>query len=236
MDAQLGPSPGSIKGIRPFLSLREAALLAGVPEAKIRKDIEMKLFVPIRAGKADRLFCCWADVFLLGAVYRSDLLSSALRKKALNRLEALVEPACRREFYRSHDIDALLSSKCTWSPPSRMLINCDRVELDTHIFIDVKSLVEELAPRMTLYATGLSRIEEREGVLGGEAVFRGTRLSVRHIGKMFDGGEPVANIVEDYPYLREDDIQFAHLFYQAHPVVGRPPAKGELRHAGSTAS
>ena len=36
-------------------------------------------------------------------------------------------------------------------------------------------------------------IEEREGVLGGEAVFRNTRLSVRHIGKMFHGeqrGDP----------------------------------------------
>jgi hypothetical protein len=26
----------------------------------------------------------------------------------------------------------------------------------------------------------------------------------------------------DYPYLREDDVEFARLYHSAHPIVGRP--------------
>jgi uncharacterized protein (DUF433 family) len=233
-DARL-PSISS-EGVRPVLSLREATLLADVPETKVRKDIETRLLIPIRVGDPDRLFFRWVDVFFFAALYKNNLLSSTLRKKTLDRLEAMVEPAFRREFYRLRGLDSLLEANRTLVRPSRMLMNCDRVKLDEHIFIDVRSLVDELAPCIDLYADGLSRIEERKGILGGEAVFRGTRLSVRHVGKMYDAGESLSNIVEDYPYLRENDIKFAQLFHMAHPAIGRPTAKGELDYAGDTSS
>jgi uncharacterized protein (DUF433 family) len=34
--------------------------------------------------------------------------------------------------------------------------------------------------------------------------------------------EPVERIIEDYPYLTPDDVEFARLCTEAHPVVGRP--------------
>lgn len=231
-----GLSMDSSGGVRPVLSVREATLLADVSETKVRKDIETRLLTPIRPRGLDRLFFRWVDVFLLAAVYKSSLLTSTLRKRTLEKLETLVEPACRHEFYRFRDVEKLISAKRPWLRSSNLFAHCDQVKLDKYVFIDVKSLIEELSPRVDLYANGLSHIEEREGVVGGEAVFRGTRLSVRHIGKMYDTGEPASRIIEDYPYLRDNDIKFAHLFYKAHPTVGRPLAREVLGHAGNTST
>ena len=222
--------------IRAMLSLREATLLADVPEARVRKDIETGLLSPIKTENLERLLFRWADVYVFAAVYNGDLLSGALRKKAFEELEGLMEPSCRRHFYYSLNVEALMAIKCTWHRPGRLFASCDRLKLDDYLFIDLEKVAKDLAPRVDLYAEGLSRIEEREGVLGGEAVFRNTRLSVKHVGKMRDGGESIEDIVEDYPYLHKNDIDFAQLYWKAHPMVGRPRRREEVDFAGHTPS
>jgi uncharacterized protein (DUF433 family) len=221
--------------IRAMLSLREATVLADVTEAKIRKDIETGFLAPIKSANAERLLFRWPDVFVFAAVYRGDLLSAALRKKAFDELEGLMEPSCRRHFYEHLDAEALSAAKLMRDRPSQMFGACDRLQLDDYLFIDIAKVVEDLAPRVDLYANGLARIEEKEGVLGGEAVFKNTRLSVNHIGKMREGGEAIAAIIEDYPYLHQNDIEFARLYFKAHPTVGRPPRRGESGVAGHPA-
>jgi len=216
-----------------MLSLREATLLADVPETRVRKDIETGLLSPIRA---ERLLFRWADVYIFAAVYTGDLLSGALRKKAFEEFETLVEPSCRRHFYALLDVEALMAAKCDWHRPGRLFASRDRLRLDGYVFLDVEKVAGDLAPRIDLYAEGLSRIEEREGVLGGEAVFRNTRLSVNHIGKMRDGGESIEDILEDYPYLHKNDVEFARLYWKAHPIVGRPRRREEADFAGDTSS
>jgi uncharacterized protein (DUF433 family) len=219
-----------------MLSLREATLLADVSEAKVRKDIETGLLSPIKSANFERLFFRWADVFVFAAVYKNDLLSGPLRKKAFEGFEELVEPSCRRHFYDHLDADALLAATCKWRRPSKSILAADRLKLGNYLFIDFEKVAEDLAPRVDSYAEGLGRIEEKEGVLGGEAVFKNTRLSVNHIGKLRDGGEAVENIIEDYPYLRQGDVEFARLYYKAHPIVGRPRRHEETGLAGNPSS
>jgi uncharacterized protein (DUF433 family) len=230
------PSHALEDEIRALLSLREATVLADVPEAKVRKDIETGLLSPIKTKNLDRLLFRWADVYVFAAVYKGDLLSGALRKKAFEEFEGLVEPSCRRPFYCSLEVETLMAAKCEWPRPSRLFTPRDRLRLGDYLFIDFEKVAKDVAPRVDLYVEGLSRIEEREGVLGGEAVFRNTRLSVNHIGKMRDNGEPIEEIIKDYPYLRKGDIDFARLYWKAHPVVGRPRRMGEADFAGSTSS
>ena len=218
--------------IRAMLSLRETTVLADVAEAKIRKDIETGFLAPIKSANAERLLFRWADVFVFAAVYKGDLLSAALRKKAFDELEGLMEPSDRRHYYYHLDANALMAAKLMWNRPSKLFGSCDRLKLDDYLFIDIKKAAKDLAPRIDLYAEGLTRIEEKEGVLGGEAVFKDTRLSVKHIGKMREGGEAIADIIEDYPYLHDDDIEFARLYFKAHPMLGRPPRREESGVAG----
>jgi uncharacterized protein (DUF433 family) len=180
----------------------------------------------------ERLLFRWADVFVFAAVYKGDLLSAALRKKAFEELEGLVAPSDRRHFYDHLDAKALLADTLTRNRPSQLFGAGDRLKLDDYLFIDIAKVVEDLAPRVDLYAKGLTHIEQKEDVLGGEAVFKNTRLSVNHIGKMREGGEAVADIIEDYPYLRQDDVEFARLYFKAHPMLGRPPRREESGVAG----
>jgi hypothetical protein len=50
-----------------------------------------------------------------------------------------------------------------------------------------------------------------------EAVWR---LAVRQIGDMVRRGASVKEIVEDYPYLEEEDVDFAKQYATANPRVG----------------
>ena len=58
------------------------------------------------------------------------------------------------------------------------------------------------------------RVVTDGGILGGEPVFTGTRLSVRHIGGLLLNGHDV-EVREDYPYLTNEDIEFAPVFTRA---------------------
>jgi len=217
-----------------MLSLREAIVLADVPEAKVRKDIETGLLTPIKSGNLDRLLFRWADAFAFAAVYKRDQLSAALRKRAFEKLEGLMEPSARRHYYYHLDTNALMSAKLACDRPSKVFGSHDRLMLDDYLFIDTEKVAKDLGPRLDAYAEGLTRIEEKEGVLGGEAVFKKTRLSVRHIGKMREDGEAIENIIEDYPYLHKDDVEFARLYFLSHPTLGRPPGHEEMRFAGGS--
>jgi uncharacterized protein (DUF433 family) len=79
-----------------------------------------------------------------------------------------------------------------------------------------------VAPRIDLYCKGLQRVHEDDEILDGEPVFKGTRLAVRHIGGMRIKGESVEDITRDYPDLTPEDVEFARLYTEAHPLVGRP--------------
>jgi uncharacterized protein (DUF433 family) len=222
----------AVDDIRALLSLREATLLADVPEAKVRKDIETGVLPPIRCGNAERLLFRWADVYVFAAVYKGDLLPGGMRRKIFEAFESLLEPSCRRRFYRSLGAEALTAATCPRLLPRRLFAPYGRLKLGGYVFMDVEQVAKDVAQRVAIYAEGLSRIEERESVLGGEAVFRNTRLSVRHIGKMHDGGETVENIIVDYPYLCRHDIVFARFYWQAHPAAGRPRRTEKVDFAG----
>jgi uncharacterized protein (DUF433 family) len=67
-----------------------------------------------------------------------------------------------------------------------------------------------------------ARLVRSPDILGGEPVFPGSRLAVRHVGGMVLRGAPLEEIREDYPYLSDEDVAFARLYTEAYPRVGRP--------------
>jgi uncharacterized protein (DUF433 family) len=153
----------------------------------------------------------WSDVFTIAAVYRNSFLTGKLRKRVFEKVESL---HCNVDPPLFH-----------WSAVS--FGKCRSVKLDNYVTLELHEVCEDVRPRVDLYAQGLFRIEEIDGVLGGDAVFKNTRLPVMHVGKMFDGGERISDIRADYPYLTEDDVRFAHLYYRAHPMIGRPRTRAE---------
>lgn len=204
-------STRSENAIRAMLSLRETVVLGEIPEKLVRKDIENG-WLKRRTSADHRLWFRWLDVVLLAGVYRNESLTGALRKRALDKVEFL---ACS---------EPVVTKNITWR-----CSNWGPLHIDNYLYIDFSRVADDVGRRVELYAEGLNRIEEKSTILGGEAVFSGTRLSVRHIGAMYERGEPIDNILADYPYLNEDDVRFAHLYYLAHPMLGRPRTSVETK-------
>ena len=71
-------------------------------------------------------------------------------------------------------------------------------------------------------ASHLDRITSDPEIFGGRPCIRGQRIRVTDILDLLAGGATRAEILEDYPYLEEDDITAA-LEYAAraldHPVI-----------------
>ncbi|MDJ0582336.1 DUF433 domain-containing protein [Crocosphaera sp.] len=56
-------------------------------------------------------------------------------------------------------------------------------------------------------------------IMGGEAVFPNSRLSVSHIGGMLEKGESYEVILEDYPYLTVEYLKFAEIYVKTYSQV-----------------
>ena len=71
--------------------------------------------------------------------------------------------------------------------------------------------------------TLLNRVTNNPAILAGKPVIRGMRLSVEHVLKMLARGISHKGIIEEYPFLEEDDIR-ACLIYAA-TIISREEEK-----------
>lgn len=88
--------------------------------------------------------------------------------------------------------------------------------------LNIDAIARELSDIIARFKSWEKRLVTDPNIMGGEAVFPNTRLTVRHVGSMLDRGELPEVIREDYPYLSLEDLELAHLYVRAYPSVGRP--------------
>jgi uncharacterized protein (DUF433 family) len=60
------------------------------------------------------------------------------------------------------------------------------------------------------------RIQSDPKIMFGKPVIRGTRITVEHILRCLAAGEPVDDIVANYPPLVVDDVRAAQAFAADH--------------------
>ena len=207
-------------GIRNCLSLLESAVLVDVCEERLRKDIERKHIVPRKGVCSPRLFFAWTELLPLAVIYKTDHMPATWRKNVWSSWEAIhspthldAEPFLSTSFF---DIGHVVA-------PEKMCLN-----IYPYLIVDFNEACKDIAPRINLYARGLGCIEEKEDFLNGSPVFKGTRISVINVGHMKNDGETTDNLLEDYPMLSKDDIEFAELYFLSHPMVGRPTKTSRL--------
>jgi uncharacterized protein (DUF433 family) len=225
------------------LSFGEAVVLADVRGSgdTIRKDIETGILPRdqiIRRFEDRRLGFAWNYVFTLAAVYGNESMGKDLRKIALMRVCEVTQKSDACWMFATHYpppvtpfacTNVIEISGCMSVATARIAADNALLKVDVGKFlkIDLGEVCADVKPRVSVYAEGLAKTEKKTDVMGGERVFRGTRLPVRHIGGMVENGESVHNIRDDYPNLTETDVKFAHLYYLAHPPLGRPRKSGE---------
>ena len=59
--------------------------------------------------------------------------------------------------------------------------------------------------------------------MAGIPVFRGTRIPVCLVAYMIEQGTSIDEILEGYPSLTREMVEFASIYASTHPRRGRPP-------------
>lgn len=103
------------------------------------------------------------------------------------------------------------------------------LELGPGWTLDIAAICAKLLERQSGFEAWKAGLVEDEGILGGEPIFPKSRLAVRHVGEMLRRGATAAEVLEDYPYLSERDLDYARLYTTAYPRIGRPRAQAPAR-------
>ena len=101
----------------------------------------------------------------------------------------------------------------------------EHIEVAPPFLLRLSPEVEALTDKVDRFFAWKQRLVANPDIMGGSETFPGSRLTVRHIGGLIERGADIDEIREDYPYLADDDIEFAQLFVRAYPLVGRPASR-----------
>jgi uncharacterized protein (DUF433 family) len=181
------------------LSPAEVSALLEIPERRIRKEVEHGL---------------------LPSPPHLDF-ETVVYLRALDRLAELEPPVEWRRHMLASIRKALMHG--------RISAVSDEFELIAGVLhLRLRTLAEEVREQLVpFYRWRDTRVVSDPAILGGESVFRDSRLSVRRVGAALEHGEAVASVLEDYPYLNAQDLEFARRYARAYPRLGRPRASAK---------
>ena len=103
----------------------------------------------------------------------------------------------------------------------------DTVPFSDVVMLKLGSVAHDVEAKVESFFRWRDTLVTDRRVLVGEPVFPKSRLSVRHVGALVERGAATSEILEDYPYLTDRDLQFALVFVRAYPRVGRPREAGQ---------
>jgi len=123
------------------------------------------------------------------------------------RLASRFFPELRRRLF-----DALVAS------PRKAVLSLD----EGLVKVDLQEPRRDLAASLRALRRARSLVVTDPEILGGEPVFRGTRVPVHSIAAMLEQGSTEAEILKAYPRITAEMIRLAPGYVQAYPIRGRP--------------
>lgn len=197
------------------LTINEAAHLAGVSTKLIEKSVE-------------------------SGILRPDKVTDGLTRRLTRRLPLAAVPylsAINDEWLRDLPV---ARKRRIWTIVSRSRLEAEatlcEVRLNDTITLDLEGLAG--ARTRMAYAYRVARdahLVADEAILGGTPVIRGTRLTVYAVLGRLEGGDTIADLVEDYPDIPPAAFHAAETYARTHPQRGRPSgrpwrAQAAVRH------
>lgn len=171
----------------------EAAVLTRLPLKAVNNAIDKKTVTATIRERAGQ------PVRLLS---RQALLSLALERRLTDRFV----PELRRQVF-----DALATS-------SSKVLSLD----DGFLKIDLREPRRELAASLRQLQRARHLVSVDAEILGGDPVFRGTRVPVQLIATLVAEGSTEVALIEAYPRLTGEMIRLAPIYAAAYPLRGRP--------------
>jgi uncharacterized protein (DUF433 family) len=90
------------------------------------------------------------------------------------------------------------------------------------IKIDLREPRRELAASLRDLRRARRLVVSDPEILGGDPVFRGTRVPVHLVAELVAQGSKPAELIEGYPRLTAEMIRLAPVYAAAYPLRGRP--------------
>jgi uncharacterized protein (DUF433 family) len=88
--------------------------------------------------------------------------------------------------------------------------------------IDLREPRRELATSLRQLRRAKHLVVSDPEIMGGDPVFRGTRLPVHMVAELLAKGSTQAELLEAYPRLTDEMIRVAPIYAAAYPLRGRP--------------
>ena len=102
------------------------------------------------------------------------------------------------------------------------------VKADELLIVDVGEARKQVERGVRDLEAAEAVVVKDKATLGGEPVFKGTRIPVYGIVAMLDAGASAEELLGGYPKLTERMIELARLWVSAHPRRGRPKSLKDL--------
>jgi len=188
-----------------LFSVNEAAAIAEISPETIRTALEKKSVKPShkqRAGKAVRHRFSAGDVLLVKILVEFPFPLSKQDKQSLAQI--LTRGNRRAAPWSREGVDLVYRSG------------------EMQVLVECKPFRQMVAKNLAAYRWGRRRVVSSPEILGGEPVFRGTRIPLQHVASLFQKGVPEREIVEDFPGLSARDLAYARLFSRFGEKPGRP--------------
>jgi uncharacterized protein (DUF433 family) len=194
-----------------MLSVEELAALAEVPTRRVREELAQDILPEREKGSSRHRFST-RDVFYFVMVKH---LEPALTLSRSTRRALHLAIDRHRTFISSAHADVEMKEPVWRKTATGWELVAVQGEFDARLPF------AEAVRRVRRYVHGKRRLEQRDDVMGGEPVFKGTRIAVRHVGDLVMKGLPRSEIKADFPSLSDEDLDFA-LFFASLP---RPPGR-----------
>jgi len=188
-----------------LFSVNEAAAIAEISPETIRTALEKRSVTPShkrRVGKAVR------HQFSIGDVLFIKLLAEFPFPLSQQDKQSLAQVLARGSRQAS-----------PWSMQGTDLVYRSG---DIQLFVQCTGFRQIVDRNLAAFRWGKRRVVSLPEVLGGEPVFRGTRVPLQQVASLFRKGVPKQEIVEDFPNLSEQDLAYARLFSRLGEKPGRP--------------
>ena len=99
----------------------------------------------------------------------------------------------------------------------------NRISLDGGLLtIDLREPRQELAASLRRLRRARALVMSDPDILGGDPVFRGTRVPVHLIATLLGQGSTEVELLDAYPRLTAEMLQLAPIYASAYPLRGRP--------------
>ena len=113
------------------------------------------------------------------------------------------------------------------------------VRADDLLIVDLAEARRQIAAKVRDLDEAEADVHSVKGkytaIMGGEPVFKGTRIPVRQVAAMLELGDSEDEILEGYPSLTRRRLELARIWVAAHPSRGRrPKTLKELGHTPSS--